>query len=85
MCDRALLRRVALTALAAAAMCLVAWATRPVGEVASLAIGAATLVVLAAVLRLVTPDELALVRRALRRVLARIVPARYRSAATALE
>jgi O-antigen/teichoic acid export membrane protein len=83
--DRPLLRRVALTALASAAMCLVAWATRPVGEVASLAIGAATLVVLAAVLRLVTPDELALARRTVRRVLARIVPARYRSAATALE
>jgi O-antigen/teichoic acid export membrane protein len=83
--DRPLLRRVVLTALASAAMCLVAWATRPVGEIASLALGAATLAILATPLRLVTPDELALARRTVRRVLGRIVPARRRSAATALE
>jgi O-antigen/teichoic acid export membrane protein len=78
--DRRLVRRVALTAGASCAMCVAALATHSLGPVVSLAAAGVTFVALAAVLKLVTPEELAVARRVVRR---RLPALRRRRPATA--
>lgn len=71
--ERRAVRRFALVAAASAAMWGVAYVAEPiVGTAASLAAGAATFAVLAAALRLVTPEEAAFVRGAVDRTRRRV-------------
>jgi O-antigen/teichoic acid export membrane protein len=78
--DRAVVGRISVAVTASGAMCLVAWAARAAGPIPSLAAGGATFVVMAALLGLVQPDELAYVRSSVSRVVDRRLPAlrRYR-------
>jgi len=69
--DRAVIRRTLLTGVASAAMWGVAYAMRPLGLVPALLAAGVTFVLLAALLRLVTPSELAWLRACFRRVLRR--------------
>jgi O-antigen/teichoic acid export membrane protein len=80
--DRAAVRRIGLAAAVSAAMWVVAYAARPLGEIASAAAAAVAFVLLAAAVRLVTRDELT---GALRAITRRLPARRRRSAATALE
>jgi O-antigen/teichoic acid export membrane protein len=69
---RAAARRGALAAVAAGAMCAVAFASRPLlGDLASALAGALTFVALAAALRLATAEEIAFARARLRRLTGR--------------
>jgi O-antigen/teichoic acid export membrane protein len=71
--DRRAGRRCALVAGASVAMCAVAVATRPLlGTVPSLAAGGLLFALLAAGLRLVTPEEVAFVRAQRRRIVQRL-------------
>jgi O-antigen/teichoic acid export membrane protein len=61
--DRRAARRCVLAAVASIAMWAVAYFAQPIGTVAAIAAGVATFVALAAVFRLVRPEELAAARR----------------------
>jgi O-antigen/teichoic acid export membrane protein len=65
-------RRLALTAVASIAMWSVAFVLRGLGTVPSLAAAGVTFAVLAAIFRLVTPEERAFVRNRLRRIARRL-------------
>lgn len=80
--DGGTIRRCALGIGAAVAMWAVAYAARGLGPVLAFAAGALTFVVLAGALRIVTADELALMRAGISRVLQRL-PSLRRRAATA--
>jgi O-antigen/teichoic acid export membrane protein len=69
--DARIVRRSALTAFASVAMWVASVATGPLGTVASLVIAGVTFVTLVVALRLVTPEERALVARVVRRRLPR--------------
>ena len=71
--DRRIMRRTALTAFASLAMWFAGIATRPLGTVVSLATAAATFLALVVALRLITPEERALVSRVVSRRLPRLV------------
>ena len=60
--DRSVARRCVLTALASIAMWAVAYAAQPIGTLASIGLGVLTFVALAAVFRLVRPEELSAAR-----------------------
>jgi O-antigen/teichoic acid export membrane protein len=66
--DRRMLKRCALVCLASAGMAAVTYAAQPLGTAVSLAAGVATLAILVLALRVVTREELALVRARLGRV-----------------
>jgi hypothetical protein len=70
--DRSAARRCLLATAASGGMWAVALAARPLGPAASLAAGVATLFVLVAAFRIVTPDEIALVRAGLWRLRRRL-------------
>jgi O-antigen/teichoic acid export membrane protein len=70
--DRQVGTRFALTAVAAGVMCAVAYAARPLGPVLSLLLGGLAFVLLALRLRLVRPDEAALLRAGAARVFDRV-------------
>jgi hypothetical protein len=76
--DRRVVRRAILIALASGAMWGVELATRPMGAFASLFFGAVTFVVLAAILRLVKPQEMKLVWAKANSLLRRVMPASRR-------
>ena len=69
--DRRMLRRVGLSAVASAAMWGVSFALRDLGAAVSVAAGGLTFLLLATVLRLVTPTERAFVRERAGRVTSR--------------
>jgi O-antigen/teichoic acid export membrane protein len=71
--DRGGIRRCALAVVASAGMWGVAYATRTLGSPLSLAAGFATLLLLAVVLRILTPDEIAQIRAGLARLRGRRV------------
>jgi O-antigen/teichoic acid export membrane protein len=66
--DRRAARRCLLATVASAGMLGVAYAAHPLGTPAALLAGCVTLAVLAAALRIATPDEIALVRGRITRV-----------------
>jgi O-antigen/teichoic acid export membrane protein len=66
--DRSAVRRCAMAIAASAAMWAVAYAARPLGTPASVIAGVSTFVVLAASLRIVTRDEIALLRSSVGRL-----------------
>jgi O-antigen/teichoic acid export membrane protein len=76
--DRRVVRRALLMALACGVMWGIALATRPVGAFASLFFGVITFVVLAAILRLVRPEEMSFVREKATALLQRVMPASRR-------
>ena len=65
--DRRAIRRCLLATVASGAMLIVAYATHPLGTLASLAAGCGTLVLLMVALRIATPDEIALMRNGVAR------------------
>lgn len=84
--DARALHRFGLVAAASGAMWGVIWVTEPLGAIVSLAAGAVTFVVLVVALRVLTPEEAAVIRRALGRVRQRAsaLGARVASAATSV-